>query len=89
MKINKLIIDSSNSITDLCKLGVKNPTDKSAYVKDDLHRHAYMAIYDLLFMNLRYKNIKFTDKWVINWVRIITNIQFSIKTLGFNSMCAE
>jgi SAM-dependent methyltransferase len=66
MKINKLIIDSSNSITDLCKLGVKNPTDKSAYVKDDLHRHAYMAIYDLLFMNLRYKNIKLAEGGILH-----------------------
>lgn len=58
MKINKLIIDSSDSKTDLCELGVKFPTDKSPYVKHDGHRHPYTAVYDLLFMSLRYKKIK-------------------------------
>ena len=66
MKINKLYIDSSESITDLCKLGIINPTDKSAYHKQDLHRHAYMAIYDLIFMNLRYKNIKLVEGGILD-----------------------
>ena len=33
MKINKLIIDTTNSRTELCDLGVKYPTDKSPYNK--------------------------------------------------------
>ena len=65
MKINKLIIDSSDSITDLCKLGVKYPTDKSPYVVHDGHRHPYMAVYDMLFMSLRYKPIKFAEGGIV------------------------
>jgi hypothetical protein len=66
MKINKIIIDSTESTTDLCNLGVKYPTDKSAYVDGGLHRHAYMAIYDMLFMPLRYKNIKLAEGGVLD-----------------------
>lgn len=61
MKINRLIIDSTGSMTDLCRLGVKYPTDKSPYVNHDGHRHPYMAVYDLLFMHLRYQSIKFAE----------------------------
>jgi SAM-dependent methyltransferase len=61
MKINSLIVDSSASVTDLCKLGVKYPTDKSPYVVHSGHRHPYTAVYDLLFMPLRYKPIKFAE----------------------------
>jgi len=55
--INKLIIDSSNSRTPLCDLGVKYPTDKSPYNvgSSSGHRHAYTAIYDLLFSSIRHK----------------------------------
>src|SRR6476620_10221250 len=52
--LNKLIIDSTNSVTDLCRLGEKYPTDKSSLNQDpNLHKHAYTAIYDMLFNNLR------------------------------------
>jgi len=58
MKVNSITIDSSNSITDLCKLGVIYPTDKSPYnIDDGLHKHAYTAIYDLIFSHMRYDNI--------------------------------
>lgn len=64
MKFNKIIIDSSNSTTDLCRLGAKYPTDKSAYAIHDGnggHRHGYMAIYDILFAPLRYKKIRLAE----------------------------
>lgn len=61
MRINSISLDSSNSITDLCNLGVKHPTDKSPYVNHDGHRHPYTAVYDLLFMYMRYKPIKFAE----------------------------
>ena len=62
MKINKLIIDSSDSITDLCRLGTTYPTDKSPYNTNDLlHKHPYTAIYDLLFSSIRWKNIKIAE----------------------------
>lgn len=66
MEINKLIINSSDSITDLCNLSIKYPTDKSAYVENNLHRHAYMSIYDMLFMSLRYKKIKLGEGGILN-----------------------
>lgn len=66
MKINKLIINSTDSITDLCSLSTKYPTDKSAYVENNLHRHAYMAIYDMLFMPLRYNKIRLAEGGILN-----------------------
>jgi SAM-dependent methyltransferase len=53
--INKLIIDSTFSRTALCDLGVKYPTDKSPYNvgSSSGHRHAYTAVYDLLFSSWR------------------------------------
>lgn len=63
MKFDKLIIDSTNSKTDLCELGVKYPTDKSPYNvgSSSGHRHPYTAVYDLLFAPLRYKDINFGE----------------------------
>jgi SAM-dependent methyltransferase len=63
MTFNKLTIDSSNSRTDLCDLGVKYPTDKSPYSvgSSSGHRHPYTAVYDLLFAHLRYKDINFGE----------------------------
>jgi predicted O-methyltransferase YrrM len=62
MEINKMIIDTTNSRTELCDLGVKYPTDKSPYNKDGgLHKHPYMAIYNLLFLPFKSKNINFAE----------------------------
>ena len=50
MRIEKLVIDSTESVTDLCRLGVKHPTDKSPYNESSsLHKHPYTAVYNLLF----------------------------------------
>jgi hypothetical protein len=58
MKINSIRIDSTNSMTDLCMLGIKYPTDKSPYNQEQgLHKHAYTAIYDLLFSHRRYDDL--------------------------------
>lgn len=59
MIINKLKIDSSDSITDLCELGRIHSTDKSPYNKG--HRHPYTAVYDFLFSTYRYKKINFGE----------------------------
>jgi len=68
MKLNSITIDSSESITDLCKLGIKYPTDKSPYNEDSsLHKHAYTAIYDLLFSRVR------NDKIVLGEIGILNN----------------
>ncbi len=68
-KINRLIIDSTESITDLCLLGSKYRTDKSPlssplakFVDNPIeYGHAYTAIYDFLFHGLRHKKIKFAE----------------------------
>jgi hypothetical protein len=55
MKINKLIIDSTYSETELCDLGAFYGTDKSPYNTDvNLHKHSYTAIYDFLFASWKY-----------------------------------
>lgn len=64
--INKLTIDSTRSVTDMCQLGVKHKTDKSPLVSHLAkilepplaYGHAYTAVYDLLFSSIRYKDIK-------------------------------
>jgi predicted O-methyltransferase YrrM len=62
MRINKIIIDTTNSITELCDLGVKYPTDKSPYNNDyGLHKHPYTAIYNFLFLPFKNKNINFAE----------------------------
>lgn len=67
MKLNRIEIDTSNSITDLCRLGQKYPTDKSPYNKDDsLHKHPYTAIYDLLFSQIRYNRIFLAEIGILN-----------------------
>lgn len=60
-KFNRLIIDSSDSMTDLCKLGVTYPTDKSPYNQNTRYRHPYTAVYDLLFSGLRFEPIRFGE----------------------------
>jgi hypothetical protein len=73
MKINNLIIDSSESKTDLCLLGIKYPTDKSPYNTESPvtphgsgHRHPYTAVYDLLFSNIRNKKIKLAEIGILD-----------------------
>lgn len=63
MNFNKLIIDSTYSRTELCELGKIYPTDKSPYNEGSSsgHKHAYTAIYDLLFSTLKYKDINFGE----------------------------
>jgi len=66
MQINSISIDSSNSITELCLLGVKYPTDKSPYNKDtNLHKHAYTSIYNLLFSNIRYNDLRIGEVGIL------------------------
>jgi SAM-dependent methyltransferase len=81
-KINSITIDSTNSVTDLCLLGVKYPTDKSPYNTDtSLHKHPYTSIYNLLFSNLRYKNIKLGEVGILDnhsmlcWSEYFTNAE--------------
>lgn len=66
MQINSISIDSTNSITELCLLGVKYPTDKSPYNNDPgLHKHAYTSIYNLLFSNIKYNNLRIGEVGIL------------------------
>ena len=66
MQIYSISIDSSNSITELCLLGVKYPTDKSPYNKDtNLHKHAYTSIYNLLFSNIKYNDLRIGEVGIL------------------------
>jgi predicted O-methyltransferase YrrM len=77
-KINKLLIESTDSKTDLCELGIKYPTDKSPYNNENKttrtiglrHRHPYTAVYDLIFSPLRYKNIKILEIGILESLSI-------------------
>ena len=67
--INKLVIDSTQAITELCVLGAQHRTDKSPLssplakiVENPIdYAHGYTAIYDFLFSNIRNKKIKFGE----------------------------
>jgi hypothetical protein len=59
-RINRLVIDSSGAVSDLCVLGAEYPTDKSPYnflEGQDVARHCYTAVYDLLFAARRFEPI--------------------------------
>ena len=56
----KLIIDTSHQKSELCKLGSKYGTNKSAYNTFG-HRSGYTPFYDLLFRHLRNQKINFAE----------------------------
>jgi SAM-dependent methyltransferase len=56
MTINKIIFNSNNTNTDLCKLGSLFQSDKSPY-NSGQWRHGYTPFYDILFSSMRYKEI--------------------------------
>jgi hypothetical protein len=73
MKINSITIDSTNSITDLCRLGAEYPTDKSPYATENYntpngsgHRHPYTSVYNFLFSSVRYKKIKLCEIGILD-----------------------
>lgn len=59
-RLNHIVLDSSRSVTDLCVLGAKYPTDKSPY-NPGKHRHPYTAVYDLLFAAKRFESLVFGE----------------------------
>ena len=62
-KFNKILVDSSESVTEFCNLGVLYPTDKSPYNRGKgldgvpYDKHSYTALYDFIFSTLKYKKI--------------------------------
>lgn len=60
--IHRLVIDSSDALTELCFLGNLAGTDKSPVVSaSQRHRHAYTAVYTMLFAPLKAKQINFAE----------------------------
>ena len=72
IKINKIIIDTTNFSSQLCKLCSISGTDKSPY-NPGWHRHGYTGLYELLFSS--FKNTKF------NLVEIGVKYGASLKAL--------
>lgn len=67
MQISKIIIDSSDACTDLCRLGKTFGTDKSPYNTDpNLHKHPYTAVYDFIFGPLKYKNLNIAEIGILD-----------------------
>lgn len=67
MLINKIVIDSSYSVTDMCNLGIKHGTDKCPYNQNPhLHKHPYTAVYDFIFGPLRYKKLNFAEIGILH-----------------------
>lgn len=86
MFIQKLRVDSSDSVTDLCELGIKYGTDKSPYnTNNSLHKHAYTAIYNLLFLSLRYKEINIAEIGILDNMSMLCWREFfpKAKLYGF------
>lgn len=64
---NLLTIDSTFCVSELCELGKKYPTDKSPINQGPgLHKHAYTAIYNLLFAHLKHKKINIAEIGILN-----------------------
>jgi predicted O-methyltransferase YrrM len=60
--IQRLVIDSSHAMTELCFLGNLAGTDKSPVVSaSQRHRHAYTAVYTMLFAPLKARAIQFAE----------------------------
>ena len=58
MKFNQIIHNGHSEFSELCNIGSKHKTDKSPLVGNS---HAYTCFYDLLFSNLRYRDILFGE----------------------------
>ena len=62
--IPRIVVDSSDAETELCFLGRMSNTDKSPYkdpMRHERHRHAYTAVYTMLFASLRGRPIEFAE----------------------------
>lgn len=59
-QIQRIVIDSSDAMTELCFLGQSTGTDKSPY-NTCRHRHPYTAVYNMLFASLKNKPVEFAE----------------------------
>ena len=71
-------------------MGVKYPTDKSPYNKNPkLHKHAYTAIYSMLFSNLRYKNITVGEVGILDNQSMLIWREFFTKAKLYGFECDQ
>jgi hypothetical protein len=62
MKIDSIIIDTSNTKSILCEMGGLHNTDKSPYnTNPSLHKHPYTGIYNMLFAPYRNRDFVFVE----------------------------
>jgi len=62
--IQRIVVDSSDALTELCYLGNIAGTDKSPCIHPSgrqRHRHAYTAVYTMLFASLKNRPIQFAE----------------------------
>ena len=62
-KVQSIVVDSTNSYTDMCEYGKQSHADKSPYGDRDtaIHRHPYTGVYATLFAPLKNKQIDFVE----------------------------
>lgn len=60
MKIQRITIDSSDAVTELCDLGKHFNADKSPYNPNG-HRHPYTAVYSLLLGKYKATPVRFVE----------------------------
>jgi SAM-dependent methyltransferase len=63
--IQRLVIDSNHCITDMCLIGAKYASDKSPLNLDNVYRHAYTPIYNLLFAQMKNRPIDVAEIGVL------------------------
>ena len=78
--LQSIVIDSTNTFTELCELGKNIGIDKSPYnQRENTHRHPYTGVYSMLFGSLKNKEIQFAEIGiasggsVILWNQYFTN----------------
>lgn len=81
--IPTLVIDSTNCLTDLCKIGKVFGTDKSPF-NEVGHRHPYTPVYNMLFAPYKNKAIKFCEIGVAGGASVaMWNVYFQNAFLYF------
>ena len=85
-KLQNIVIDSTNSYTELCEIGRNVGIDKSPYNETpNRHRHPYTSVYSMLFGPLKNKEIQFVEIGVaaggsvIMWNTYFTNPSTSFR----------
>jgi hypothetical protein len=78
-KIQHIVIDTTQSVTELCRIGQYFGADKSPYNTSGGHRHPYTSVYSMLLSPLRNKPIQFAEIGIAHgasvgmWTNFFTN----------------